>query len=78
MDTERSLHLVFITSSGKKKNISLSGAKAKEDITPESILALSTFIIQKNPIELSQGDTFVGLDKAYIEEKQISNINMNI
>ncbi|WP_028830172.1 DUF2922 domain-containing protein [Proteocatella sphenisci] len=78
MDTERSINLVFITSSGKKKTITLSGSKSTDDVDPVDVLALSNFIIQKNPIELSQGDTFVGLDKAYIEEKQISNINMNI
>ena len=78
MEQERSLNIVFVTSSGKKKTIGFSGALEIDGNTGVSVLALSNFIIQKNPIELSEGDRFVGLEKAYLEVKDITLVNTNI
>ena len=78
MNQERILNLAFVTSSGKKKTIGFSGAKEIDGSTGASVLALSNFIIQKNPIELSEGDRFVGLEKAYLEVREITPVNTNI
>ena len=78
MEQERILNIVFVTSSGKKKTIGFSGAKEIDANTGVAVKALSNFIIQKNPIELPEGDRFVGLEKAYLEVKDITPINTNI
>ncbi len=78
MEQERSLNIVFVTSSGKKKTIGFSGAKEIDANTGAAVKALSDFIIQKNPIELPEGDRFVGLEKAYLEVKDITLVNTNI
>ncbi len=78
MEQERSLNIVFVTSSGKKKTIGFSGAKEIDANTGAAVKALSNFIIQKNPIELPEGDRFVGLEKAYLEVKDITLVNTNI
>lgn len=78
MEQERSLNIVFVTSSGKKKTIGFSGAKEIDANTGAAVKALSNFIILKNPIELPEGDRFVGLEKAYLEVKDITLVNTNI
>ena len=78
MEQERILNIVFVTSSGKKKTIGFSGAKVIDANTGVAVKALSNFIIQKNPIELPEGDRFVGLEKAYLEVKDITLVNTNI
>ena len=78
MEQERILNIVFVTSSGKKKTIGFSGAKEIDANTGAAVVALSNFIIQKNPIELPEGDRFVGLEKAYLEVKDITLVNTNI
>lgn len=78
MEQERILNIVFVTSSGKKKTIGFSGAKEIDANTGAAVKALSDFIIQKNPIELPEGDRFVGLEKAYLEVKDITLVNTNI
>ena len=78
MEQERILNIVFVTSSGKKKTIGFSGAKEIDANTGVAVKALSNFIIQKNPIELPEGDRFVGLEKAYLEVKDITLVNTNI
>ena len=78
MNQERILNIVFVTSSGKKKTIGFSGAKVIDGNTGAAVVALSNFIIQKNPIELPEGDRFVGLEKAYLEVKDITLVNTNI
>lgn len=78
MDQERILNIVFVTSSGKKKTIGFSGAKEIDANTGAAVKALSNFIIQKNPIELPEGDRFVGLEKAYLEVIDITPVNTNI
>ena len=78
MEQERILNIVFVTSSGKKKTIGFSGAKEIDANTGAAVVALSNFIIQKNPIELPEGDRFVGLEKAYLEVIDITPVNTNI
>ena len=78
MEQERILNIVFVTSSGKKKTIGFSGAKEIDANTGAAVKALSDFIIQKNPIELPEGDRFVGLEKAYLEVIDITPVNTNI
>ena len=78
MNQERSLNIVFVTSSGKKKTIGFNNAKVIDGNTGVAVKALSNFIIQKNPIELPECDKFVGLEKAYLEVKDITLVNTNI
>ena len=76
METTRSINMQFVTKAGKKKTFSIRGAKADDGETGAKIKALAEFMIAKNVIELKDNDSFVGLDKAYIEEKTFTPINM--
>lgn len=76
METTRSINMQFVTKFGKKKTFAITGAKESDTDTAKNIKALAEFMITKNVIELKDDDSFVGLDKAYIEEKTFTPINM--
>lgn len=76
MDTLRSLNLEFVTKFGKKKTFTVTGAK--EGATGADIKALADFLITKKVINIKGGDEFAGLDKAYMEEKVLTPIPLDI
>lgn len=78
METTRNINMQFVTKAGKKKTFSIRGAKADDDNTGTKIKALADFMISKNVIELKDNDSFIGLDKAYIEEKTIRPLDISI
>lgn len=76
METERTINMQFVTKYGKKKTFVVAGATTEDTDLAKNIKALADFIITKNAIELKDGDGFAGLDKAYIEEKTITPVNL--
>lgn len=76
MNEERTINLVFVTSTGAKKTISYK--RAKETVVAEDVVALSDFLIQKKILTYESGEELTGLYKAYLEAKTVTPININI
>lgn len=76
MEKERTINMQFVTKYGKKKTFAIPDATTEDTDLAKNIKALANFIITKNAIELKDGDGFAGLDKAYIEEKTITPVNL--
>lgn len=76
MEKSRNIIMQFVTKIGKKKTFAIVGVKESDDDTAKHVKDLADFMIAKNVIELKDDDAFVGLDRAYIEEKTLTPINM--
>lgn len=76
METTRSINMQFVTKYGKKKTFVIDGAVKDDTNLAKNINDLAKFIVTKNAVELKDGDGFAGLDKAYIEEKTLTPVNM--